>query len=249
MIVASIKPKGKLDRKSQVSKVNFEKPEKFVIKELQEIKTKLCEKKDELDETDDAIFNKLAYTIDFSRMIKQTLRTQYNAQVVTNAFTKMMELMTAFENKFIQDPDQKTFTSFSIAEAPGAFIPAMNHFVSTKRPVIQSFDWFAESYIDRPIDVILSEDPYHVKRTPDGPNYLRDDYHLMRNYQSRWLFGPNKDSHGDIMNPENIKYFKYRVFLIFVFRIIQEFFCQGYVFNIIKRVVNVGNSETKNVCG
>lgn len=117
----------------------------------------------------------------------------YNAEIVSNAWLKIYECM-----KFIKPYLEKchTFYSFHVAELPGNFILAINHYLKTFFPKIE-WDYLAESYIDI----------YNKKS-----HYLEDTYGLMNKYKDNWVFGVGN---GDITNPENLVSFQQTIQLRF----------------------------------
>lgn len=73
------------------------------------------------------------------------------------------------------------------AEAPGNFILAFNHKLSSEYPQLE-WIWNANSYISDP-----------------GTVYLDDKYNLIKNYPDRWKYGA--ECNGDITRISNIRDF------------------------------------------
>jgi hypothetical protein len=134
------------------------------------------------------------------------LATEYNAEVVTNAWLKMYELCEYLvpmceeklknkevtykrggkEHKSFRVNKDKNISSFHLAEAPGNFLLAINHWLNNRYPNA-NWTWRANSY--REIYSAESE-------------YLTDVYGLMSAYPDNWEYGADGD--GDITSPSNI---------------------------------------------
>lgn len=138
------------------------------------------------------------------------LSKEYNAQFVTKAWMKIHEIFIKYvpleqiikrkissrKTAEIIVPRKDLYT-FHIAEAPGAFLPSINHIIGTKFSSID-WNWFAESYRDPII-------PYGIK----GTKYLGDQYGLMRKYNKKWIYGAEGD--GDITKGSNLRWFKHHI--------------------------------------
>jgi 23S rRNA U2552 (ribose-2'-O)-methylase RlmE/FtsJ len=107
---------------------------------------------------------------------------------ISRAFLKSYEII---ETCGLISPTLKTFNSFSICEAPGAFILAVNHYVKTKTD-IETFTWTAQTL--------------NPKTKFQGKCGLGDDFKLMRKYPKQWDFGPKKT--GDVTDLNNIRYYR-----------------------------------------
>jgi hypothetical protein len=133
---------------------------------------------------------------------------RYNAEIVTNAWMKMYECMSLLDEPLLSKIAKvntragttvsRDFNSFHIAEAPGNFMVAMNHYLFSHYPQID-WTWAANSYRDLYTRSITG-DPRLANTF-----YLTDTYGLIRNYKDRWVFGVDGD--GDITSPANIKSF------------------------------------------
>lgn len=117
---------------------------------------------------------------------------EYNAEIVTNAWLKMFENMSFLDEILtkINKSKDPTFNTFHLAEAPGNFILAINHYLKTNYPKIE-WNWMANSYRD------LYSSSTH---------YLEDVYGLINKFRNKWLFGSDGD--GDITSPANIISFR-----------------------------------------
>jgi hypothetical protein len=106
----------------------------------------------------------------------------YQGEIVTNAWLKMFELC-----KYLKLPTaKKLFKSFHIAEAPGNFMLAINHYLKTVWD--GEWSWHANTY-----------------RSSSDDGYLGDNYGIIAAYSERWLWGADGD--GDITSPANIASF------------------------------------------
>ncbi len=122
----------------------------------------------------------------YRKRLTQYLSDNYGVGVNTGknfssqAFCKMIEILETFGDVVVPK-GEKTFRSFHLCEAPGAFIVALNHFIKTKRKGTQ-FEWSAQS------------------KKEGG---LGDDFGLISKYKKRWIWG--KDGTGDITHEVVIK--------------------------------------------
>lgn len=131
-------------------------------------------------------WEQLSNKIDTHRDLKYILKKQYNAEMVTNAWIKMYEMLNMFPDLI---PSNETIKTFHLCEAPGAFISALNHFLSNKD---QKMDWYAQT----------------LKPTNTGSETnaaLEDHFGLISAYPNRWLFGDINDESGDITHSTIIK--------------------------------------------
>jgi hypothetical protein len=174
--------------------------------ELRNLKNKLNETKHQIDTKDGKKWNQVVYTTykyNDLRMSSGILQTKYNAEIVTNAWLKIYELSDKYIGDYIQTKMQrknkngkplpyKNLCTFHVAEAPGAFILAINHLLRTKYQFIK-WNWFAESY----------------KGTGRGSTskYLKDEYGIIKNFPNNWYFGANGD--GDLTDSENLRSFQH----------------------------------------
>lgn len=131
---------------------------------------------------------------------------KYDAEIVTNAWMKMYECMSLLDDPLLSTLNKansrstagKSFNSFHIAEAPGNFMVAMNHYLYSHYPKLE-WNWLANSYRDLYTSSITG-DPKLA-----NSHYLQDTYGLIRAYKNRWIFGADGD--GDITSPANIRTF------------------------------------------
>uniref|UniRef100_A0A6C0LRQ0 Adrift-type SAM-dependent 2'-O-MTase domain-containing protein n=1 Tax=viral metagenome TaxID=1070528 RepID=A0A6C0LRQ0_9ZZZZ len=116
--------------------------------------------------------------------LKNILKNYLNVDMPTNAWIKMYEMLSNIKDIIPIKCD--TVRTFHICEAPGAFISAINHYLSDKG--IKKYDWYAQT--------LLSE-----------KGALQDHFGLIKAYPDRWLYGPNDDYSGDITHSRVIKYY------------------------------------------
>lgn len=114
---------------------------------------------------------------------------------VSQAFLKMYEILTVYP---IFDKNNTEVNTFSICEAPGQFINAINHYLKTKTNN-KIFNWYANS--------LNHKSEINIKKY--GKNIISDTYGLIKKYPNKWLYG--KDNTGDITNIDNIYYFKDKI--------------------------------------
>jgi cap2 methyltransferase len=177
------------------------------IPEFYNLKEKLNKVKQKIDKIfdDPQTYKKYEIITDVIRL-HDDLRTkngklvnEYNAEIATNAWMKMYELCTLLDPVFkkytpAKNQTEKILNSFHIAEAPGTFILAINHYLANHFPSL-NWKWLANSYRDLYFNKKLS-----------NTHYLQDSYGLIKKYYDNWVFGADGD--GDITSPANIASFK-----------------------------------------
>lgn len=144
---------------------------------------------------------KTLHEMDLFRGLKWRVSKDYNAQVVTNAWLKIYEIIT--QMKMIPPHTTKPIRAFFNAELPGAFTVAVNHYIKTFCPKAP-YTWVASSY-------------YAPENTTgDVSTILGDKYGLYTQNPDNWLMDApsttgdeKKDkgiarNNGDITNPDNI---------------------------------------------
>lgn len=139
------------------------------------------------DKSKEKIYSKITDDIRLLELLrgsKGILAREYNAQGVTNANMKMYEAITYINRIYPELFNTPTFRSFHIAEAPGNFLNAINHFIKTKYKNL-TWEWFANSY-----------------EGEGETDYLTDTYGLIKRFRSKWLLGPEKN--GDITSVDNL---------------------------------------------
>lgn len=188
-------------------------PSIYQFDELIKLKHELNDVKNKLNPINNIKYIKItavSYVGEDLRGDHGRLSAEFNAQIVTKAWMKIHELFNRyviFEREIkrklgggiiskVSSPIKDLYT-FHIAEAPGAFIPSINHIIRTKYPSID-WNWFAESYRDP----ILSHDRKRGK-------YFGDQYGLMKKYDSQWIYGAEND--GDITKGSNIRWFRHHI--------------------------------------
>lgn len=154
------------------------------IPELQEQKKNVNKSKTWMD-TEYAKNPKVfSSTVNLFRLDKYKNRIQQitNAQKVTNAWIKALELLNHY--KCIPQ-EAENFTYMGIGEFPGSFILAVNYAVSFAR--IKNFKWIGASLLD-------------INEETKSP--LEDTYGLYENYPNNWLMSPNNN--GDVTSIPNL---------------------------------------------
>ncbi len=180
---------------------------------LQEIKEKLNKTKHMMDEfrknpTDDQRFSQFTDAVrphDALRGKQGILASEYNAEIVTNAYLKMYESMLfvdpMLEKKSkARDDEGRVFRTLHIAEAPGNFLLAINQYLKTNYATL-SWDWFASSW--RNINM-SAKDP--AASAASNTHYLEDQYGIIAGHKDKWIFGADGD--GDITSTGNLRSFQ-----------------------------------------
>ena len=132
-------------------------------------------------------WEELSNELDIYKNLKFILKSQYQAEMVTNAWIKMYEMLNSYHDLL---PEKETIKTFSLCEAPGAFISALHQHVSKRGNI--NLDWYAQT----------------LRKTNCGKesdDALDDHFGLIATYPNRWLFGDENDSSGDITHSTVIK--------------------------------------------
>jgi hypothetical protein len=125
--------------------------------------------------------------------------TEYNSEIKSNAFLKMYEIMRWLDDynylNFCDKTPKKTtqpkiYKTLSIAEAPGNFILALNHFIKTECPDV-IWKWRASTF-----RVVAEES-----------GYLADTYGIIKRFPQNWIYGVDGD--GDITSVNNLQTFEF----------------------------------------
>lgn len=170
--------------------------EYYQYNQMYELKDILNKTKSKMELLDMKVYNKITSITrpyDLLRGDKGVLASNYNAEIVSNAWLKMFELIQLIpdlnENKNILRSHK--ISSFHLAEAPGNFILAINHFINQDtRGKPTEWTWYANTYKD--------------EHSPDV-SYLTDTYGIINKYETHWKYGADKN--GDITSVNNINSF------------------------------------------
>ena len=120
--------------------------------------------------------------------LKRQLINRFGAEMVTNAWMKMYEIISTSPDLL---PTTRVINSFHICEAPGAFVAALNHYTSN-----QTMNWYAQSLRS------TNEQPSTTCPPTIACQALDDDYGLMSAHAHRWIYG---DGTGDITRSQVIR--------------------------------------------
>jgi hypothetical protein len=143
-------------------------------------------------------WEQLTNQIDIYKNLKYILKKQYGAEMVTNAWIKMYEMLNSFPD--LIPTDNKIIKTFHLCEAPGAFISAINHFVSSRE---QKLEWYAQT-----LKPTYTGSDNGIRSTIPKELALEDHFGLIAAYPNKWLFGDkNTDYSGDITHSTLIKYY------------------------------------------
>lgn len=117
------------------------------------------------------------------------------SEKISQGWIKMYEMHQLYS---LIDKREKEIKTFHFCEAPGNFIKATEYFIKTKskQKTKTNFNWMAQS--------LNPKSKKNIKKY--GKSIFGDGYGLLKKYPERWNWGA--DGTGDILNPENIKYYK-----------------------------------------
>lgn len=126
-------------------------------------------------------WDQLVRLTNYYKYLRTTLHKDYGAEIVTNAWFKMYEILTAFPQFAETDG---VLNTFHICEAPGGFVSALNHYLRSNFPKTK-WNWHAQSLIPKSMSNMA----------------LDDHYGLIQAYPDNWLMnGCIKNNTGDITN-------------------------------------------------
>jgi 23S rRNA U2552 (ribose-2'-O)-methylase RlmE/FtsJ len=127
----------------------------------------------------------LTSQIDVFKNIKYNIRTQCGAEMPTNAWIKMYEMLN--QTNILKITPDTSIKTFHLCEAPGAFVSATNHYLN-ERDI--NWEWYAQTL---------------KPETRTDIEVLEDHFGLIQSYPDRWLFGSKSDQSGDITHSSVIK--------------------------------------------
>ena len=128
----------------------------------------------------------LTFNVDVYHDLKRILRKEFNINIVTNAWMKMIEMLTCIPDIL---PQKKYINAFHICEAPGAFIMACRQYFESKKI---KYNWHAQT-----LNPDMSEEA----------EALDDHFGIINENQDRWIYGNIYDESGDITHSEVIKFY------------------------------------------
>lgn len=136
---------------------------------------------------------------DMTRSLPQYITARYSSTLpaikISNAFTKLWEVLAVFGELIPSAKSVEKFRVFHICEAPGQMILAMKYFIEKKRRNIVEYDWHANSL-----------NPYNKANQEMYGKVFADDYGLIRANPKKWIWGA--DGTGDITRVSNIKWYR-----------------------------------------
>ena len=109
---------------------------------------------------------------------------------VSQAFLKLYEILMSFD--LFKNFD--SVNSFHICEAPGQFIVATGHYM-TSHVKNKKWNWYGQS--------LNHNSEANIKKY--GSGIFADSYGLMKKFPNNWIFGPKNT--GDITDIDNINYY------------------------------------------
>ena len=123
---------------------------------------------------------------DLYSSLRKDIKLTKGGQGVTNAWLKMYEMLTQLKliETILSKGSIPSFNVFCNAELPGAFIFAINHYISTTYPNLK-LKWVGSSLFPEA-----------------GASQLSDMYGLMACNEGNWLM--DKDMVGNVTDAENI---------------------------------------------
>ena len=131
----------------------------------------------------------------FARGIARYINLNYKVEHgTTNGFTKLWELYDMVPEII---PKKKYINIFHLAEAPGQWVNATNHYMVNKDEYVEDYDWRATS--------LNPKNPENIKKY-GKKNLFGDVYGLIANNKTKWIWGA--DDTGNITDSKNQKWFR-----------------------------------------
>jgi hypothetical protein len=131
----------------------------------------------------------------FARGIARYINLNYKVEHgTTNGFTKLWELYDMVPEII---PKKKYINIFHLAEAPGQWVNATNHYMVNKDEYVEDYDWRATS--------LNPKNPENIKKY-GKKNLFGDDYGLIANNKKKWIWGA--DDTGNITDSKNQKWLR-----------------------------------------
>lgn len=152
---------------------------RYVIKGLQELQQGLYDCKCQLNDFKREEWRLHTKKRNLIASLLYTIQQNASAELVIQSWPKIWEILHKYE---LIPEDVESLYSIHLAEAPGAFISALNHFLKQNRPKVKDFQWLATSL-----------NPYCEENDP--VQTINDD-RLIRHTMDKWVFGP--DNTGDL---------------------------------------------------
>ncbi|CAF3614310.1 unnamed protein product [Rotaria socialis] len=187
---------GPLKDKSLLLSQNLFKTDRWDIEQLIKLKQKLNATRNRLNEKDIKVWKQLTSKTNMTGRIVWSLRDQNRIEMCTNAWIKMAEIFSKYDNLIPKDfPEDSSFRSVHVCEAPGAFICATNFYYNKRLerrgfcPPQRQWEWTG-----------LSLNPYYEGNDQEA---MVDDDRFIIETLDRWYFGI--DNSGNILDANNIK--------------------------------------------
>lgn len=130
-----------------------------------------------------------------AKFIMKRFETSLPHPVISNAFIKMWECLTASGVIPAKLSKGGRYRVFHICEAPGQMILAARYFAEKKCRDITDYDWRANSL-----------NPYNAEVKRQYGAVFSDTYGLMRGNPTKWIWGG--DGTGDITRVANVKWYR-----------------------------------------
>ncbi|CAF1350277.1 unnamed protein product [Rotaria sordida] len=181
---------------SLLSSENLFATDRWDIDQLIELKTKLNDTRNQLNEKDIKVWKQHTGKTNMTGRVVWSLRNQNQIEMCTNAWIKMAEIFSKYKSLIPAElPDNQSFRSIHVCEAPGAFICATNFYHNqtiekrNSRSPGQQWQWTG-----------LSLNPYYEGNDQEA---MVDDDRFIVETLERWYFG--EDNSGNILDTNNIK--------------------------------------------
>ncbi|XP_050524415.1 cap-specific mRNA (nucleoside-2'-O-)-methyltransferase 2-like [Daktulosphaira vitifoliae] len=162
----------------------FTKPS-WQLHKFQELKSELNFVKNKLDNFNSETWHAHTTKMNPAGLVISHLKKNIRPDFLTQAWCKFYEILGNSSLLTQERTSKANFNSVHLCEAPGAFISALNHYISLNHRNL-NFDWLA-----------MTLNPYHESN--GQPDIITDD-RLILNTLDKWEFGP--DYTGDIFQPK-----------------------------------------------
>lgn len=147
-----------------------------------ELKHKLNQTKNKLDNINKYKYYKNNYQLDPFRKYKHDLEIKLNIKGISNAWLKCYEIIHKYRFSFFKS--NSTINVFCNAEFPGSFVKCIDYYITKK--LKKELKWVASSLID------------------PSSTALNDTYGLYKTNKNNWLM--NEKNNGDLTDVHTIEY-------------------------------------------
>ncbi|OQV11933.1 Cap-specific mRNA (nucleoside-2'-O-)-methyltransferase 2 [Hypsibius exemplaris] len=133
----------------------------YLCPEMEKIEDQLNAVKGKVGSMAPAAWSSLTNYTDLASTLRYSMKKDSQIELGTNAWMKFWSILHAYPQLARFPPNT---VSVHLCEAPGAFVSALNHYLSANEPLLhKSWNWIASSlnpYLDTPSDEAIVDDRF-----------------------------------------------------------------------------------------